>query len=129
MKALIAVPALLFSLFVLAPQLVTAQTDPIEELCRANPSAPVCQDRDTGQDPTNNRVIDVLTFVIDTFSWVIGIAGVIAVIVGGIMYTVSGGDPQKTNQAKNTIIYALVGLVIAAFAQLIIIFVLNRLDL
>lgn len=129
MKALIAIPALLLSIFLLSPQVAIAQTDPLEELCRQNPGAPACQDRDTGQDAANNRVVDVLTFVVNTFSWVIGIAGVIAVIVGGIMYAVSGGDPQKTNQAKNTIIYALVGLVIAAFAQLIIFLVLDRLNI
>lgn len=129
MKSLITISALLFSFFLFPSQVAVAQTDPLKQLCDENPTAPACQDRDNNQDPTNNRVVDVLTFVVSTFSWVIGIAGVIAVIVGGIMYAISGGDPQKTSQARNAIIYALVGLVIAAFAQLIILFVLDRLNL
>lgn len=47
----------------------------------------------------------------------------IAVIVAGINYMTSRGDPQKTANAKNTIIYAVVGVVVAALATSIIRFI------
>ena len=51
-----------------------------------------------------------------TFSWVIGIAALIIIIVSGILYAVSVGEPQKTKTAKDAILYAAVGLVISVIA-------------
>ena len=62
------------------------------------------------------------------FQWVIGIAGVVSLIFivgGGIMYMTSEGEPSKLQTAKNTIKYALIGLVIVALAQTITIFMTN----
>jgi hypothetical protein len=47
-------------------------------------------------------------------------------IYGGFKYITSGGDEQSTKSARDTIIYALVGLVIVAFAQIIVKFVLHN---
>jgi hypothetical protein len=55
-----------------------------------------------------------------------GVAAVIMIIVSGFRYITSGGDPQKVAGAKNALIYALVGLVIAALAQVIVHFVLGK---
>lgn len=55
-----------------------------------------------------------------------GIAAVIIMIVGGFLYVISQGDPQKTSQARSTIIYAVVGLVVIILAQSIITFILSR---
>jgi hypothetical protein len=49
------------------------------------------------------------------------------VILGGFKYVVSGGDPQSTAKAKNTIIYAAVGLIITLVASLIVNFVFGNL--
>ncbi len=68
---------------------------------------------------------DMITSLVN---WVIGIAGVVAVIFvvyGGISYTTSAGDPSKLKQAKNMIIYALIGLAIVALAEIITAFVTN----
>ncbi|MDQ3123970.1 MAG: pilin [bacterium] len=64
--------------------------------------------------------------VINILSWVVGIAAVIMVIVGGLKYIASNGDSNGISSAKNTIIYALIGLVIAALAQFIVRFVLAK---
>ena len=58
---------------------------------------------------------------------VIGIAGIVAVIfivVGGFQYMTSSGDPSKTKKAKDTILYACIGLVVCALAFAIVNFVL-----
>jgi hypothetical protein len=59
------------------------------------------------------------------------IAGTIAVffvIFGGIRYVTSSGDPAKLNTAKNTIIYACIGVAIVALSEVIVQFTLNSLD-
>ncbi len=75
-------------------------------------------------DATINNVIKV---VIDIFSVVVGVTAVIMIMVGGFKYIVSSGDSSNVNSAKNTILYALVGLVIVVLAQVIVRFVLGRL--
>ncbi len=60
--------------------------------------------------------------------WVIGIAGIVAVIflvLGGITYITSSGDLPKLQKAKNTILYALIGLAIVGLAEIITAFVGN----
>ena len=46
-------------------------------------------------------------------------------IIGGIKYVVSGGDAKKVTDAKNTVLYAIIGLVIAVFSYAIVNFVLT----
>jgi hypothetical protein len=57
---------------------------------------------------------------------IIGAVAVLMVVIGGIKYGASQGDPQAVSKAKGTIIYALVGLVIAIFAVVIVDFVFGN---
>ncbi len=70
------------------------------------------------------------TSVIQTaITIVLGIIGAIAVmfiVIGGMRYIMSQGDPQAVGKAKGTIIYALVGLLFAILAQAIVGFVIGR---
>lgn len=68
-----------------------------------------------------------ITTVINTALWAIGILSVIMLIFGGIRYTVSGGDSNKVTAAKNTILYAVIGIVVALLAYAIVNFVLTEL--
>lgn len=64
-------------------------------------------------------------------SIVFGIVGALAlliIVVSGLRYITSAGEPQKTAKAKNGIIYALVGLVIAISAEAITAFVVHNLN-
>ena len=62
---------------------------------------------------------------VNLFSVLVGIVAVIFVIYGGFRYITSGGDSSNVGNAKNTLIYAIVGLVIVALAQLIVRYVLS----
>jgi hypothetical protein len=64
--------------------------------------------------------------IVNIFSLLIGIVAVIMIIVGGFRYITSGGDSGRVGGAKNTLIYAIIGLVIVALAQIIVHFVLNQ---
>jgi hypothetical protein len=81
---------------------------------------------DTSDAGTN--VTDLVNQVIDIFSWIVGIVSVLAIIYGGFRYITSGGDASGVSAAKNTILYAIVGLVIVAIAQLIVKFVIGSLE-
>lgn len=78
------------------------------------------------QTSNKQKVNDVVKLVINTFSVVVGVASVIMIIVGGFKYVISSGDSNNINSAKNTILYAIIGLVIVALAQIIVKFVLAK---
>ena len=64
--------------------------------------------------------------IINIFSIVVGSVSVIMIIIGGFRYIISGGDSAGVSAAKNTILYAIVGLVIVLFSQIIIRFVISN---
>jgi hypothetical protein len=84
------------------------------EICQVTGANPL-----TGPNGTITKASKVIAFIA-------GIAAIIVMTVGGIMYILSGGDPSKVAAAKNTVIYAAIGLVVVVMAQTIIAFVLNR---
>ncbi len=71
-------------------------------------------------------VQSIIATVVDIFSIIVGAVSVIMIIVGGLRYITSSGDSGNVQAAKNTILYAIVGLVIVIFAQTIIRFVVDR---
>ena len=73
-----------------------------------------------------SSVNNIIATVINVFSLVVGVVAVIMLIVGGLKYITSGGDSGNVTGAKNTILYAIIGLVVVALAQIIVQFVLNR---
>ncbi len=75
-----------------------------------------------GADKANS----LITSVVNLFSVLVGVVAVIMIIWGGLRYITSGGDSGKITNAKNTIIYALIGLVVVALSQFIVKFVLNK---
>ncbi|QQS26968.1 hypothetical protein IPM44_00040 [bacterium] len=60
---------------------------------------------------------------IQLFLWAIGVAGVVMVVVAGLLYIFSAGDPGKTKAAKDAILYALIGIGVAVLGSAIIGFV------
>jgi len=79
----------------------------------------------TTQNGTSG-INNIITTTINVFSIVVGVVSVIMIIVGGFRYITSGGDSSNVSSAKNTIIYAIIGLVVVALAQFIVQFVLNK---
>ncbi len=67
----------------------------------------------------------VFTQLTNVALYIVGAISVIMLIWGGLRYILSGGDNKKITDAKNTILYAIIGLVIAILAFAIVNFVLN----
>lgn len=72
-----------------------------------------------GDDGMFKQITDVLLFIIGAIS-------VIMLIVGGIRYVVSGGDQGAVTAAKNTILYAIVGIIVAILAYAVVNFFVNQ---
>jgi hypothetical protein len=82
----------------------------------------------TGQtiDPCKDTgVNNIVGTIVNILSYVVGIAAIIVVLLAGFKYITAGGDSGKISSAKNTLVYAIVGLVIAALAQVIVHTVFN----
>ena len=76
-----------------------------------------------GQDaPSADSVIKN---VINTLLFVVGVASVIVIIVSGIYYVISAGNADTVKKAKNALVYAVVGLVIALLSYTIVNYVVN----
>jgi hypothetical protein len=73
-----------------------------------------------GEDCAFTRITNAALFII-------GAVSVLMLIYGGIRYTISGGDTAAVTAAKNTILYAIVGIVVALLAFAIVNFVLEKL--
>jgi len=81
----------------------------------------------SSQDCSSNgsTVTKIIKVAIDILSYIIGIVAIIMIIVSGLRFVLSGGNSNNVEAAKKTLIYALVGLVLAALAQVIVHWVLN----
>lgn len=72
----------------------------------------------TGEQPGD--IENVFQTVVNVLLFIIGAISVIMLIIGGIRYAVSAGDQGAVTSAKNTILYAIIGLVVAFFAFAIV---------
>ncbi len=89
----------------------------------SDPSVNSCANGPNGLDTVNS----ILRHIINVISAIVGVVAVIMIIVGGFRYITSGGNDTSVTSAKNTILYAIIGLIIVAFAQIIVHFVLSKL--
>ncbi len=115
--------------------------------CTNNPKGPGCpcgEFLDDGTTPNPNygnasicsEITDpkaedslnqTLRNIINTLIFAAGIIAVIMIVVSGIRFVSSRGNPDSTNKARQTLIYSIVGLIVAVAAFAIVNFVLNRL--
>ena len=90
----------------------------IYQACKPGDTSVVCQAKnETGAEDLVKNIINILLTVAS-------VVAVIMIIIGGIRYAISNGDSNQVTAAKNTIMYAVIGLVIAIFAYAIVNFVL-----
>jgi len=76
------------------------------------------------QQPTS--LPDQFKNIVNIALYIIGAVSVLMLIYGGIRYTVSGGDTAAVTAAKNTILYAIIGIVVALLAFAVVNFVIGR---
>jgi multisubunit Na+/H+ antiporter MnhB subunit len=121
-KGLLFVPAFAMVLgFAAVPFAQPANASIVDEGIDAGAGAAKSEDQGTdlfGDGGIFRTITNVLLFLI-------GAVSVIMLIIGGIRYTISGGDSTAVTSAKNTILYAVIGIVVALLAYAIVNFVLD----
>ncbi len=126
------------SLAMTAPGLVAvpimtgvAHADIKENLCNGvdsaadNKTGSTCGTATPGSKDPSLGLGALAAKVVKFFTIIVGAIAIIMVIYGGFRYITSGGDSGKVGSAKNTLIYAIVGLIIVALAQILVHFVIN----
>lgn len=115
---------LVFSAFVFSPSALAVNV--FSKTCgsAAAGKTEVCSEVTSHQN--KNEALIILKDVISVISYIVGVAAVIVIIVAAFQFVVAGGDQQAITNARNNLIYALVGVAVAALAQVIVVFVLNN---
>lgn len=92
----------------------------------SNPSSPKeAAECGLGSDKDESLMPTILT-VINLLIGITGVIAVVVIVIGGLQYTTSTGDAAKVTKAKNTIMYGIIGLVVAMLAFAIVNFVLGN---
>lgn len=78
-----------------------------------------------GGSNNNKSLTGSLSTIVNVLLFILGAIAVIMVVVGGIRYVTSDGDPGKAKSARDTILYAIVGIVVALLAYAIVNFVIK----
>lgn len=103
--------------------------DVLSPACQQAPNSTACVNN-RNESPGGNALYGpngILTRAAGLIARVVGIATVIMIIIAGFKYVTSSGDPNNVKSAKDTLLYAIVGLLIALTAQGLVVFVLNKL--
>lgn len=81
----------------------------------------------SGSGDATSRINDLIRTIINLLSAIVGVVAVIMIIFGGLRYITSGGNDANVTSAKNTILYAIIGLIIVALSQVLVRFTLSKL--
>lgn len=102
--------------------------DIFDNACSGNgASTTACKSvKDQQGNSDRNPIISIIQVAIEVLSFIIGLAAIISLIVGGIRLMTANGDSNSVASARSAIITALVGLAVAALAQTIVLFVLAK---
>jgi cytochrome bd-type quinol oxidase subunit 2 len=117
------------SLVITAPAFAAVTTKNLQDSLCTGSNVQLGGTNTTGCDGASNgngKINDLLSQIVNIFSAIVGVIAVIMIIVGGLRYITSGGDSGKVGSAKNTLIYAIIGLVVVALAQVIVHFVISK---
>lgn len=77
----------------------------------------------------NSGIQSIFQNVLSVVFGALGVICILIITIAGLQYVLSGGDPQKTAKAKNTILYAVIGLVVAISAFTIVNFVFKKAEI
>lgn len=121
-SAFVVVPALIMGMTMFAPSAVLAKS------CDNGTTVKEGVDcsQGNGQPTDLFGSSGIFTKIINAALFLIGAISVIMLIYGGIRYTISGGDSSAVTAAKNTIMYAIIGMVIALLAYAIVNWVVGQ---
>ena len=122
-----------------APNTGNNVLDSLKDICvdgedyteeNGNKGSPAICDVSNTQTKTQNVLVGkegVITRLTKVLIWISGSLAMIMIIISGLMFMLSSGNPESASKAKRTTLYAVVGTVVAVIAQLVVTYVLNKL--
>ncbi len=124
MKRLIIFLTAIFSLCFPVGVLAATPNESID--CSGASNSVFCQERNVSGNPLFGQS-GVLTKATQVIVVITGLISVFIMIIAGLRFITSGGDPGKVESAKNAILYSSIGIAVALSAQAIVSLVLNNL--
>lgn len=126
LKALLIVPVLAFGASFVVPVFDAA---PALAQCTSDASGGIAGGAGCAQGEDQQSDLfgesGIFTTITNVLLFIIGAISVIMLIIGGIRYVVSGGDSSAVTNAKNTILYAVIGIIVAILAYAVVNFVIT----
>lgn len=107
-----------------ATSYASSPSDEVGKGFNAAAGADKCKDDADGNNSCS--LTDNVQIIVNALLFLIGAVSVIMIIIGGIRYVTSNGDSSQITSAKNTIMYAVIGLIIALMAFAIVNFVVKQ---
>lgn len=123
LRSLLIIPALALAVSVAAPVTVGAFDRGMSsgvESAKGTDQADSLFGDEEGEGGIFRTITNVLLFII-------GAIAVIMLVIGGVRYTTSSGNSEQVTAAKNTIMYAIVGIIVAILAYAVVNFVIGSL--
>ena len=92
------------------------------DICsNGNENSVYCKNKSSGETQVNG----IIKTIVEVLLTAVGAISIIMIVIGGIMFALSSGDAQKAAKARNTVLYAVVGLIVSVFASAIVNFVFD----
>ena len=105
-------PALLLSTLFTAPVIVSA----VDVCSGGNGSSLYCQNKSEGETKVKSTIGNVTNLLL----MAVGAISIIMIVVGGILFALSNGDSSRVTKARNTVLYAAIGLIVSLLASAIV---------
>lgn len=121
-KTLLALSIVTMSFVPAFVPVVVGATTPQEAACEG---IGVASGESCSGEEAGNSISNLVGSVINILSWIVGIISIIMIIIGGLKFVTANGNAQSAAAARSTVIYALVGVVVAVSAQILVRFVIN----
>ena len=125
-RAVVTMAATLLALVILSLPLQASASDPFNGVpCGSAGSSAVCKDKGSSGNPISGSG-GLLVKITRIIAYIGGVAAIIMLIIGGIRYILSGGDPGKISSAKDTIVSALIGIAVIVLGTVLIVYVVQK---
>lgn len=109
---ILVVPALLLGALFTVPVVVSA----VDVCSGGNGSSLYCQNRSEGETKVKSTIGNVVNLLL----MAVGAISIIMIVVGGILFALSNGDSSRVTKARNTVLYAAIGLIVSLLASAIV---------
>lgn len=95
----------------------------LDVACADNQDSAVCEENNK---PQNQNTDNLVKTIVNVLLYIVGIISFLMIIIAGFLYVVSQGDSSNVTRAKNTLLYAVVGLIVSFLAYAIVNWVLTK---